>query len=203
MRLDDHSNLNDGSTQLEDVLATGNEHDVQKVIHEHPQLLRGITPGVEFAFREYRLGAEFIADFVTGGFVDNGMYLRLSMIELESPKHKLFTKHGDPTAALNHALRQIRDWRAWIKENRLYFTSRTIKKLDYPARAADGVKEAYVVVIGRRSSMSRDDQRRLADLNDDGTHVMTYDGLLDQYNREAKYWSGFHKTINLIDSADA
>jgi hypothetical protein len=198
MRLDKHSNSKNGVDLLASVIQNGNEHEVQKILHAHPELLRGITSRVEFAFREYRLGADFVADFITGDYKDNGMYLSLSFIELESPKHRLFTANGDPTAALTHALRQIRDWKGWIKTNRAYFSSNIVKTLDYPKWQVEGFLESYVVVIGRRDSMSKDDKRQLTALTEEGIEIMTYDGLIDQYKKRSQYWGEFFESIELI-----
>jgi hypothetical protein len=36
-------------------------------------------------------------------------------IELESPILRMFNANGDPSKYLTHAIRQILDWRAWLK----------------------------------------------------------------------------------------
>jgi hypothetical protein len=61
-----------------------------------------------------RLGSEYVTDFVIaqkapGGFV-------WYAVELERPQAKMFNKNGDASAILNHALRQIDDWRDWLSQ---------------------------------------------------------------------------------------
>lgn len=40
-------------------------------------------------------------------------------MEVEKPKLKLFTQKNEPTAALNHAIEQIKSWDRYFKENPL------------------------------------------------------------------------------------
>ena len=40
----------------------------------------------------------------------------------------MFNKNGDPSAALNHAIRQIQDWRAWLRRNQDYATRKKTEK---------------------------------------------------------------------------
>ena len=42
------------------------------------------------------------------------------LIEIERPDFPLFTRHGDPTAKLTHAQRQVEDWLDWISDNKDY-----------------------------------------------------------------------------------
>ena len=45
-------------------------------------------------------------------------------VELESHNAKSFTKKGDYTKELTHAIKQIIDWRSWISDNiQLHFQS--------------------------------------------------------------------------------
>lgn len=48
--------------------------------------------------------------------MDSGGYHWI-LIELESPTHRSMTKAGEQSAKLTHALRQIRDWRIWLRKN--------------------------------------------------------------------------------------
>lgn len=56
----------------------------------------------------------------------NSMGINWHAIELESPLESPCTKKGDPSKTLRGALRQIQDWRAWLRYN-----------LDYESREKD------------------------------------------------------------------
>lgn len=65
-----------------------------------------------------RLGSQHVTDFILGEKSSIGF--EWHAVELESPRAKMFTKIGNPTAALTHAIRQIQDWRAWLQRNQNY-----------------------------------------------------------------------------------
>ena len=75
--------------------------------------------------------------------------------------------------------------------------------MEFPERAVDGILESYIIVIGRRNSMSDNDKRQLLALNEHGIEIMTYDGLMDQYKKEAQYWGKFLGSVELIDPSNA
>jgi hypothetical protein len=56
-----------------------------------------------------RLGSEYEMDFLIAQQRSSGLIFYA--VELEPPQAILFTKKGDPPAALTHAFRQISDWR--------------------------------------------------------------------------------------------
>ena len=77
------------------------------------------------------------------------------LIELESPKQRLFTRSGDFTAIVNHAMRQVEDWQEWIEEN-----------VGTAQRFLPGIiAPRGLVVVGRSSLLSTRDVSRLARRN--------------------------------------
>lgn len=118
-----------------------------------------------------RLGAEFVTDFLVGEKHSFGF--EWQAIELESPEAKLFNKAG-ASKELNHAIRQIADWRAWIKKN-----------VDYAARPSEqqglglidiDASVRGLILIGRERELepeTSDRRRQMAqDLN---IVIHTYD----------------------------
>ena len=97
-------------------------------------------------------------------------------IELESPKAKLFNKAGDPSKELNHAIRQIVDWRAWIKKNVDYATRR-------PERQGLGLIDIDasvkgLILIGREHELeSETDDRRRQITQELNIMIHTYDWI--------------------------
>jgi hypothetical protein len=93
------------------------------------------------------------------------------LIELEKPSDRLFQKNGDPSAKLTHAIRQCKDWSAWISDNKAYIET-----------IMPGVTRApSVIIIGRQGNLSVSERRRLRELNDslhNGPFITTFDSLL-------------------------
>jgi hypothetical protein len=96
------------------------EEDMQRFLTNHPNLLAAQLAGGHgrWVIPKKRLGAEHIPDFVVGERSSAGF--EWFAVELKSPKAKMFTKAGDPTHQLTHAMRQIDDWRAWLQTNQNY-----------------------------------------------------------------------------------
>ena len=65
-----------------------------------------------------RLGSEYVTDFL---IVERDSFgFNWYAVELEHPKARIFTKKGDPSFVITHALRQSADWRIWLAHNRDY-----------------------------------------------------------------------------------
>ena len=116
----------DGITQsdvhlLNEVIENAtSEQEMQSYLEKHPLILAQLLPcGIgRWIIPKKRLGCEYVTDFVIGNSSSHGF--QWYAIELKSPVKKMFTKKGDPSADLNHAIRQILDWRAWLKSNQNY-----------------------------------------------------------------------------------
>lgn len=151
--------------ELGDLLcsSTRNEGELQRCLTAHPVLF-----GMDYTrvVPKHRLGAEFEMDYalerLEGGF---------DLVEIESSNLPLFTKSGNPSAALVHAEQQVLDWHDWLDENAAY-ARQSLPGLIVPKG---------FVVIGTRRDMNDRDNRRLRRRN---AHwggkiiVMTYDDLL-------------------------
>lgn len=117
---------------------------------------------------KYRLGSEYEMDYAlehVSGLVD--------LVEIEPSNFRLYTTSGNPRAELVHAEQQVLDWIEWIERHG-----------EYARSGLPGIlrPRAYVV-IGRRTSLSSDDRRRLARRNatwGDSLQILTFDDLLDE-----------------------
>src|SRR3954471_21760274 len=173
-------------TRFRDTLeaATG-EADMQAFLEEHSSFLCQHLPAADgyWVIPSKRLGSEHITDFLIG---ENTPHQPTwYAVELERPQALLFTRRGDPSAALTHAMRQIDDWRNWLSRNR-----------DYASRAPEwsglGLGDIDpeldgLVIIGPGSMLDarvEDRRRRLARSN--RTRIETYDWLVTQAAARAK-----------------
>jgi hypothetical protein len=157
----------------------GDERPIQQFLTEHPILLACVLHGGHgrWIIPQARLGAEFVPDFVLGEGDSDGVHWTL--VELESPAAKLFTKKGPPSMQLNQAMYQVRTWRSWLEANRDYATrSPTGKGLGLtdinPATAAG------LILLGRRAALTAKDIVRRKDLHAEQRIVVhTYDWLFE------------------------
>lgn len=156
-----------------------NEHDMQKFLKEHPILLvqhLGCGNG-RWVIPQKRLGSEYVTDFVIGERHSFGY--DWYAVELESPKKKMFNKNGDLSACLNHAIKQITEWRGWIKRNNSYATNAKDKgglgltDIDFNVEG--------LILLGRRddNNPSTHELRR-SYVQQNNIKIRTYDFLLDK-----------------------
>lgn len=116
------------------------------------------------------VGTEFRIDFMIQK--PDGSYL---LVEIENPQATLFTKKGDFSSGVNHALRQVEDWQEWIEAN-----TPTAERYFPGIRAP----EAWIV-IGRDQALTDTEKRRLSrrNINMRGrVTIRTYDDLIRDAN---------------------
>lgn len=155
-----------------------NEQDIQAFLEKNPLFLiqHFGGGGGRWVIPKKRLGAEYITDFVVGDKYSFGF--EWQALELESPKARMFNKNGDPSRYLNHAIRQIQDWRAWLKRN-----------IDYASRPEDqkglGLTEINgnvqgLIIIGRRTYVNPSTNERRRQMCEDlNIQIHTYDYMVD------------------------
>jgi len=190
--------------ELRDVLEKArDERDVQPILREHPLLLiNAFNPSWNFhrCLPEFRLGADFVADYLILS-ADSGAW-NVIFLELESPGARLFNQRGTPSQQASTGLRQLDDWERWLQQNPFLFRE-TISKLleqegvpaqcsgaDIHALAHTEVRDPrtvihreFILVIGRRQSLSQLDQERRGQFASRGRQIATYDRLLEAAHR--------------------
>jgi hypothetical protein len=155
------SAINELATLLAD--NSTDEHALQRCLTRNP-----IIFGPEYVQirPKFRLGGDFEMDFA----LQRGSGL-IDLVEIEAASHELFTRRGDPRAALIHAEQQVLDWLDWI-DRYGELARRDLPQLQRPV--------GYVV-IGRDETLTEVSRRRLRQRNAvlaPSVEVMTYDGLL-------------------------
>ncbi len=155
------------------------EPELQSYLRDHPLLLiQHLTGGHGRWVRPMeRLGAEHVTDFVIG--TRDSLGTRWTAVELESPRARVFTQAGNPSATLTHAIRQVQDWRNWLTSN-----------IDYARRPTTAHGRALtdidpdaegLIIIGRDSSVpetTRELRRRMG--RENNMQIRTFDWLLRQ-----------------------
>lgn len=153
------------------------EQDMQTYLERNPKILVHTVGGGHgrWVIPQFRFGSNHVADFVVGEKHSFGHEWLL--VELKSPKAKMFSKKGDPTASLIHAIRQIQDWRSWIRKN-----------IDYVGRqtAENGLglidindSTSGLILIGREADNDeKNNERRRQMCIENRLSIHTYDFLL-------------------------
>src|SRR5580704_12514952 len=99
---------------FEKTLDSGREQDIHLFLDRNRQILHFIhwDPIVK---SKVRLADAFVSDFVVVGLdpYSNDPRSFVTFIEIERANEALFTKSGDPTSFLTHAIRQVQDWQRW------------------------------------------------------------------------------------------
>lgn len=153
------------------------EEAIQSFLTEHPVLL---APTAIRVVPQLRLGSEHKPDFMVE--LSTSEYL---LVEIKQADFNLFTKRGEHSKELKHAERQVSDWLVWVKD----FTT-------YARESMPGIIEPKCwIVIGRRSSLSVKDIRRLKGVNGDRPNItiLTYDDLIDKAEQHLKNLKLFWK----------
>jgi hypothetical protein len=160
------------------------ERPLQTFLAGHPHLLSCLLPGGRgvWCWDRPRFGAELVPDFLL--CTRNSAGVQWVMVELESPRQMPLTQAGRPTAKLNEAMGQIRDWRAWLRQNISY----THEQLELVGLSAEA---PAVIVIGRREALNPTHAVKYRELSNDKTQVMTYDRLIESIRR-GREMAGVH-----------
>ncbi|MDO8587458.1 MAG: DUF4263 domain-containing protein [Armatimonadota bacterium] len=166
------------------------EGQLQRYFEEHPKLLAQHLAGPpRWCIPHRRFGAELVPDFVLGA--QSSIGFEWYGVELESPRAKLFNKNGDPSKVLNHAIRQIVDWRTWLKSN-IDYARRPKSEQGMGLRDIDGHIKG-IILIGRRADVEEDTRGRRREMCKElDIEIHTYDWLVEQtgqkYERYTRDW---------------
>ena len=156
------------------------EPDLQNFLNQNPILL---SPSYLRIHPQAKLGAEYITDFI----IEEPSHSIL--VEIENSNHNLFLQNNDLSAPLRHALKQISDWRQWLRKNSRYASeSLGINNIDSDSPA--------LVIIGRKKSLSSKNLEDLSAISKDyhyHTQVLTYD---DVYERALAWYNNLKKLEN-------
>jgi len=94
------------------------EEKVRRFLETHVWFWNGLLRMHNTLYTKIKLGADFEVDFVWCDPSSAGAEWHL--VEIERPTAPLFTKAGEPSRQLNHAMLQVRDWQNWIAQHHEY-----------------------------------------------------------------------------------
>lgn len=163
--------------------------DLIRVLNEHSW--NCVIPKAEFP-----IGTKYRADFIILSACSG--YWNCVLIEMQSPKDKIYNKKNEQSGGLREAVRQIQDWKMYIKENGPAFRGQLAdlaegepaycSRADIHVYAPEELRDPktiinyrYKILIGRRKYLSVDNNRRRYVFDD--VEVITFDRLLDYAKR--------------------
>ena len=154
------------------------EEDIQVFLTAHPQFLTQHLSGGHgrFVLPKPSLGGIWVPDYLLVHEDSAGVHWQ--GLELESPRARLCTKPGQPTAQLTHALQQITDWRAWIGRN--IGTARQTKQEGGSGLIGIDADLPSTVLMGRRQPYPQRFNDYRNEVRRGGTEIHSYDWLIDQ-----------------------
>ncbi len=184
------------AVELERALEAKKEQEIHSFLEQNQVILTGIYGhNNPLLWSKYRLADAFVPDFLLLGYRAYSQDLRptASFIEIERANERLFTKSGDPTSFLTHAIRQVQDWKRWVEANRGYLQSNLQRAIAETEMVSSreleqmsetimhGFSDRYFVIAGRRRDMGVAERVRLAQMSADLDRIrlMTYDALLE------------------------
>ena len=199
-------------SRFENALSDGREETIHQFLTENSFLLRFVS-GTGILKSKFRLADAFVPDFLAisqDDHASNTAAPLLTFVEIERADKALFTRSGDPSSFLMHAIRQVQDWKHWVNDNRGYLqhqlrrllseefavTPLEISEMDkYFREPLDhginyGFLDRYVVIAGRRASMTVSQRLRLAQMNNDlnGIQIISYDALVEDVLNLRRYY---------------
>lgn len=148
------------------------EADIHEFLSDHSSLFFGEDV---FVISKAELGCDFQADFVIA--TDKASYgIDYKFVEIETPQSPVYTRRGDPSARLTHALQQILNWKAWLTRHRGH-----VRRF-FPSEYwgwDEFTNLSFCVVIGRRSSSTSQIAKRNALARETGISIRSFDYLTE------------------------
>lgn len=154
------------------------EEDVQQFLQKNPHYLIQYLGGGHgrWVIPKKRLGSEHVTDFMIAE--RDSMGFHWIAVELESPLSTMFTKGGNPSAPLTHAMRQIQDWRTWLSDNQNY--AARLRTEDGLGLADIHAQVPGLILMGLRATESEETRRRRRQMGRDANiEIHTFDFLVD------------------------
>jgi hypothetical protein len=110
-------------------------------------------------------------------------------VELESASKNVITKAGRKTAYLEHALQQVRDWRAWVTEN-LSYARGPKEKNGLGLTSIQPRFYGYVIIGQRRDYSETFNSLRAQVFRDELIEIRSWDGIIERARQRANVFGG-------------
>jgi hypothetical protein len=146
------------------------ENTIHKFIKKNPSLLAYMMHGGKgnWLFSKPKFGCEYIPDFIMCTQDSAGFHWAL--VELESPNKKVLRNNGQQTSYLSNAIKQINEWRIWLRNN-ISYAHYQLEFFDIDAECP------ALIVMGRRKYITPELKDYYRELSNGNLKIMSYDRL--------------------------
>jgi hypothetical protein len=180
----DHANFPRAVIELRELIVSDAlETEIQSHIQKHPYLLSQQFPHCHFVAPQVKLGAHYVADFFCLEYPSSGP--EWYGIELEPPNIPIVTKKGRRSAKLEHAIQQVRDWRAWITDN-LQYARAPRDKNGLGLEWIEGRFAGYIFAGRRSDYCDKANEIRRQIVRDERIVIRSWDGFLETAEQRSK-----------------
>ena len=159
------------------------EEDIQAFLASHPTFLTHHLGGGSgrYCIPKKNLGGMFIPDFLIADL--NSFGIKWCAVELKNPKTRMFNKNGNRSKDLNEAIRQIGNYRDWLKNN-LNEARNPKQKMGHGLIGIEPELKC-LILIGRRKDIDEGlDDTRIRMNREINGEIRTYDWLIEQAKDE-------------------
>lgn len=191
-----HGGFKEAVDELERLIeADASENALQKHLEKHPYILSQQFAHCHHVFPKVALGIQYETDFMCLDIPSSGK--EWNGIELECPTKKVITKQRRKTADLEHAIQQIRDWRAWVTENLNY--ARQSRENNGLGLTDIAPRFFGHVIIGRRKVYNNKfNELRRQLFRDELITIHSWDGIVEHARKRAAVFSGISDSFKII-----
>lgn len=178
-----------------------NEREIGEYLKGHKNLLYALNEHSWNCVKltaEFPIGTKYRADYMILSACSG--YWNCVLVEMQSPKDKIFTKKQEFSAGLREGFRQVEEWQAYISMNEAAFRDQLADlAADEPAycsnaavhtRASSEIRDPrtviyyrYKILIGREQFLDAELNRRRNTLIDFRCEIVTFDRLLNRARR--------------------
>lgn len=168
---------------------TSTEIDIKRVIEDNRayhimgELLRYYSFGSRYLFKQFKLGTQYVPDYLLVGFDSEGH--SFVWVEMECPYGNVVMKNGEFGEIIRKGISQIKEWKCFL-ESSFHSVSDEFEKYCYNKplpkefHKYDSTLMHFLVIAGRRSNFN-DNTYRLAreSKKDSGITITHYDKVYD------------------------
>jgi hypothetical protein len=156
------------------------ESDIHEFLSEHSSLFFGQDA---FVISRAELGSDFQVDFVIAR--DQASYgIGYTFVEIETPQSLVYTRSGDPSARLTHAIQQVLNWKTWLTRHRVH-----VRRF-FPSKYwgwEEFTNLSFCIVIGRRGSQASVTAKRNVLARETGISIRSFDHFTDMFRLTSSF----------------
>ncbi len=160
------------------LLATNNtEHAYHAFIKDHAGFFLVDRINSFLSISKLKLGSSLETDFAVPS-ENHSMGLFWELFEIKTPQASPYNEDGFPSAILSKATQQVRDWKAWLMDNRRGEALKLFQSKG--VRVARDPNFSFTIIIGNRENSLRYLDKRNALSIESGIKIRSFEYLTNK-----------------------